>query len=167
MKIQIAGIVPESIVDGPGFRYTVFVQGCPHNCPGCHNPDSHDMCGGTSMETGEIISQIEENELIDGVTLSGGEPFAQAEACARIAEAACARGLTVWVYSGYTFEQLLKGAQKREDWASLLAAADVLIDGPYQQENRSLALRFRGSKNQRLIDLPASLASASVVEYAL
>jgi anaerobic ribonucleoside-triphosphate reductase activating protein len=163
--VRIAGIVPESIVDGPGFRYVVFTQGCPHDCPGCHNADSHDPAGGKVKPLDEIIREMQKNELIDGLTLSGGEPFCQAEACARLAAAAKAKGLNVWVYSGYTFEELLQGMPNAPGWEDLLNTCDVLVDGRFELRNRSLALRFRGSQNQRIIDLPASLKARHVIEY--
>lgn len=163
MNVKIAGVVKESIVDGPGFRYTVFTQGCPHRCPGCHNPGSHDPEGGSYKSVAEMVREMSENELIDGLTLSGGEPFCQAEACAELAKAAHSVGLNVWVFSGYTFEELLLSIDA-PGWKALLYECDVLVDGRFEQKNRSLALRFRGSKNQRIIDLPASLKAGSAVE---
>lgn len=159
MKIRIFGIANDSIVDGPGLRLTVFTQGCPHGCPGCHNPQSHDFAGGREMDTEEILKMMRENPLLDGVTLSGGEPFCQSEACLEIAKAAHAAGLNVWGYSGYTFEQLLK----KSECAPLLAELDVLVDGPFVQAKRSLECPWRGSTNQRLIDVQASLKSGETV----
>ena len=160
MNMRIAGIVNDSIVDGPGLRLAIFAQGCPHHCPGCHNPESHDFAGGSDMDTEKIIARMDANPLLDGITLTGGEPFEQPEACRILADAAHARGLNVWAYSGYTFEQLCAVPEKRR----LLEACDVLVDGPFLLEERSLDLRFRGSKNQRAIDVPASLQSGEVVE---
>lgn len=160
MKFRIAGIADDSIVDGPGLRLTVFVQGCPHRCPGCHNPQSHDFSGGTLADTEEILAQMRDNFLLDGVTLSGGEPFAQAEACTEIARGARAAGLNVWCYTGYWFEDLLEGAG---EWRALLEAIDVLVDGPFVLGQRSLDLRFRGSSNQRVLDVPASLREGRAV----
>ena len=147
MNMRIAGIVNDSIVDGPGLRLAIFAQGCPHHCPGCHNPESHDFAGGSDMDTEEIIARMDANPLLDGITLTGGEPFEQPEACRILADAAHARGLNVWAYSGYTFEQLCAVPEKRR----LLEACDVLVDGPFLLEERSLDLRFRGSKNQRVL----------------
>ncbi len=160
MRIRIAGTVNDSIVDGPGFRYTVFTQGCPHGCPGCHNPQTHDFCGGRDAQTWEIIREFLNNPLLDGITLSGGEPFAQSLACAELAGAARQAGLSVWAYSGYTFEELMKDADAR----TLLALCDVLIDGRFEQDQRTLELRFRGSRNQRLIDVRKSLETGKAVE---
>ena len=163
MNIRIAGIADDSIVDGPGLRLTVFAQGCPHRCPGCHNPQSHDFSGGTPADTEEILARVRDNSLLDGVTLSGGEPFAQAAACAEIARGARKLGLNVWCYTGYRFEELLAGGA---EWRELLEAVDVLVDGPFVLAQRSLELRFRGSKNQRLLDAPASLRAGRAVELA-
>ena len=147
MNMRIAGIVNDSIVDGPGLRLAIFAQGCPHHCPGCHNPESHDFAGGSDMDTEKIIARMDANPLLDGITLTGGEPFEQADA-------AHARGLTVWAYSGYTFEQLCAVPEKRR----LLEACDVLVDGPFLLAERSLDLRFRGSKNQRVLKVSELLA---------
>ena len=147
MNMRIAGIVNDSIVDGPGLRLAIFAQGCPHHCPGCHNPESHDFAGGSDMDTEKIIARMDANPLLDGITLTGGEPFEQPDACRILADAAHARGLNVWAYSGYTFEQLCAVPEKRR----LLEACDVLVDGPFLLEERSLDLRFRGSKNQRVL----------------
>lgn len=154
MNMRIAGIVNDSIVDGPGLRLAIFAQGCPHHCPGCHNPESHDFAGGSNMDTEKIIARMDANPLLDGITLTGGEPFEQPEACRILADAAHARGLNVWAYSGYTFEQLCAVPEKRR----LLEACDVLVDGPFLLAERSLDLRFRGSKNQRVLKVAELLA---------
>lgn len=160
MKLRIAGLVNDSIVDGPGFRLAVFTQGCPHNCPGCHNPETHDFNGGSDMDTAEIILTMESNPLLDGVTLTGGDPFCQPEACLEVARAAHKLGLNVWAYSGWTYEQLLEDPKKR----ALLEETDVLVDGPFILAQRTLDKRFMGSKNQRAIDVKASLAQGSAIE---
>ena len=160
MKIRMSGIVPESIVDGPGFRMAVFVQGCPHHCPECHNPQTHDFEGGVMMDTDDIVAQALDNPLLDGVTLTGGEPFCQPEACADIARRVKAGGLNVWSYSGFTFEQLLNGTDGQKE---LLNSIDVLVDGPFLIAKRTLECRFRGSSNQRVIDVPKSLAAGEAV----
>ncbi len=162
MKIRIAGIVNDSIVDGPGFRFAVFTQGCPHRCPGCHNPQTHDFAGGRDADTGEILAQIRRNPLLDGLTLTGGEPFCQSAACLELAKGAHAAGLNVWSYSGYSFEELLRGD---DDWRALLENIDVLVDGRFLIERRTLECRFRGSDNQRLIDVPKSLAAGRAIEW--
>ncbi len=165
MQIKIAGLVPESIVDGPGIRFTVFTQGCPHHCPGCHNPQTHDFAGGEWKDTDEIIAQFRQNSLLKGITLSGGDPFVQPAACAELARAAHKAGKDVITYTGYTFEQLLSG--KVPDAGLLLEETDILIDGRFEEEKKSLGLRFRGSSNQRAIDCKKSLKIAEAVEIEL
>ena len=149
--MRIYGLVQDSIVDGVGLRFVCFVQGCPHHCPGCHNPDSHDPNGGTEMTTDEVIAEMLSNPLTDGLTLSGGEPFEQAEDCLTIAKAAHAHWLNVWAYTGYTMEHLRENGTA--DQIALLAEVDVLVDGRYIKEKRSLSLEWRGSSNQRVIDM--------------
>lgn len=159
--MKIYGLVQDSIVDGPGFRFSCFVQGCPHHCPGCHNPDSHDFNAGTEMSTDEVIRAMLSNPLTDGLTLSGGEPFSQAEDCLTIARAAHEHNLNVWSYSGWTFEHLLsKGTDAQK---ALLKELDVLVDGPFMLSERSLSLSWRGSRNQRVIDVPSSLAAGEII----
>ena len=165
MKMRIAGVVNDSIVDGPGFRLAVFAQGCPHHCPGCHNPQTHDFDGGEVADTEEIIEKMIKNPLLDGVTLTGGEPFCQPEACTEIARAAHAAGLNVWSYTGYTFEHLLK--EGTEPQRALLRELDVLVDGPFLLARRTLNCRFRGSNNQRLILVRESLDAGRTIELEL
>ena len=152
-KLRIAGCVSDSIVDGPGMRYTVFVQGCPHHCPGCHNPQTHDFSGGYDADMDEIVRQVKSDPLMSGVTFSGGEPFCQAEALCALGERIRALGKNIVIYSGYTFEQLLQMGEENPDVLKLLKLADLLVDGPYVEKERDLTLQFRGSRNQRLIDL--------------
>lgn len=159
--MRIYGLVQDSIVDGPGFRFVCFVQGCPHHCPGCHNPDSHDPQGGREMTVEEVTKEMLSNPLTRGLTLSGGEPFQQPEDCLRLAEAAREKGLSVWSYTGYTFEYLLR--EGTEAQRALLNALDVLVDGPFLLAERTLSLPWRGSRNQRLVDVPASLRAGEAV----
>ena len=161
MRFRLAGVVNDSIVDGPGLRLAVFAQGCPHHCPGCHNPQSHDFDGGEWGDTDEILRIAEDNCLLDGITLTGGEPFCQPEACAELARGAHELGLNVWVYTGYLFENLLNGTDAQRE---LLKNADVLVDGPFLIAQKSMDVRFRGSKNQRLIDVQKSLNAGYAVE---
>lgn len=156
MDIRIAGAADESIVDGPGIRYTVFTQGCSHRCPGCHNPHTHDSAGGELRDTADLIAAFCSNPLLDGITLSGGEPFEQPAACAELARAAKRQGLTVWCYSGSTYEELTARAARDGDTADLLSQVDVLVDGRFVLSERDLLLRFRGSRNQRVIDMNAT-----------
>ncbi len=159
MKLRIAGITPESVVDGPGIRLVIFLQGCPHDCEGCHNPLTHDYKGGREIEAAELIAEIEEAKLIRGITLSGGEPFLQAEALLEVARAAKTKDLSVVAYSGYLFEELAA----RSDARALLEYVDILIDGPFILAERDLKLAFRGSANQRLLNVPLSLQSGEAV----
>lgn len=149
MLIRVAGIQQDSIVDGKGLRFVVFTQGCPHHCYGCHNPETHSLREGKMMDTGEIIEQMNANPLCDGLTLSGGEPFLQPHACAEIAKAAKKRGMNVWCYTGYRLEEL----NTMHNADELLKEVDVLVDGRFLLARRSLDLDFRGSSNQRVIDM--------------
>lgn len=153
VQIRVAGIVKESIVDGPGIRYVVFAQGCKHNCPGCHNPLTHPFEGGSMMDVDKILQQIKSNPLLDGVTFSGGEPFEQAVAFAVLAGEVARLGLNIIVYTGYTYEYIRENGSVQLGWSELLEAADTLVDGPFIQELYDPMLRFRGSSNQRIIDL--------------
>ena len=159
--LNLSGIVQDSIVDGPGIRTTIFCQGCPHHCPGCHNPETWAFGKGTDMEVERLVEIVKENPLCRGVTFSGGEPFSQAAGFARLAKLLKGEGYEVASYSGFTFEQLLDGTDEQKD---LLSAIDILIDGPFLLEEKSLEIAFRGSKNQRILDVPASLAAGSAVE---
>ena len=159
--LELSGIVGDSIVDGPGIRTTVFAQGCPHHCEGCHNPETWEFGCGTSVPAEGILEMVQSNPLCRGVTFSGGEPFAQAEAFAELAKMLKEKGYEVASYSGYTFEQLMSGTKAQKE---LLQCIDVLIDGPFLLAQRSLELTFRGSRNQRIINVPASLAQGKVVE---
>ncbi|MEY8416422.1 anaerobic ribonucleoside-triphosphate reductase activating protein [Tissierella praeacuta] len=148
-KIRIAGIEEESIVDGSGIRLVVFTQGCNHNCIGCHNPETHSFYGGKLIDIDNIINMIIENPLLDGITLSGGEPFEQAIECSILAKKVRNMGLNVVTYTGYTFEEILRNDNFRE----LLLQTDILIDGKFDISKKSMMLQFRGSTNQRIIDV--------------
>ena len=163
MQIRLAGIEPESIVDGPGYRFAVFVQGCPHACPGCHNPKTHDVEGGYMADTDEIIIKLGKNPMIRGVTLSGGEPMLQPKPLAEIARAAKQKGLSVWCYTGFTLEFLQH--EGRADRMALLDLVDVLVDGPYVAHERSLDLLYCGSRNQRLIDMNKTRAEGELTLF--
>ena len=161
--MRIAGTVQDSIVDGPGFRFTLFTQGCPHGCEGCHNPQTHDFSGGKEMSVDEIIEELLSNPLTDGITFSGGEPFCLAADCALIAKAARDNKLNVWAYSGYTFEELLDMSKCDAGIAELLSLTDVLVDGKFVLAEKTYNAAFRGSRNQRLVNVPESLKAGSAV----
>ena len=158
--LDLSGIVSDSIVDGPGIRTTVFSQGCPHHCPGCHNPETWEFGCGTAIPVEAVVDIVRSNPLCRGVTFSGGEPFAQAAAFAKLARLLKEKGYEVASYTGYTFEQLLKGSPAQKE---LLSAIDILIDGPFLLEEKSLEIAFRGSRNQRILDVPKSLAAGEAV----
>lgn len=157
MKLRMSGVVGESIVDGPGIRYTVFVQGCPHHCEGCHNPQTHDFSGGYDDDTDAIFEKIIQDPLLDGVTFSGGEPFCQARPLALLGQKVKAKGLGVIAYTGYTLEYLLKNANEENDYMDLLETIDWLVDGRFVMALKSYECRFRGSTNQRIIDVLKTL----------
>lgn len=161
-EIRISGIIEESIVDGPGIRYVVFAQGCSHNCPGCHNPETHSFSAGRIVEIEAIIEDIKKNPLLDGITLSGGEPFEQSEGFAELASAAKKAGMHVMTYTGFRYEEIVQNLSK-VGWKALLSATDLLVDGPFEIDKRSLMLKFRGSKNQRIIDVRRSLQQGEVI----
>ena len=157
-KIRVAGLTNDSIVDGKGFRFVIFTQGCLHHCKGCHNPETWAMDGGTLMDISEIEEKVARNGLLDGITFSGGDPFYQPEACAKIAKWAKERGLNIWAYTGFLYEELLNMPEVKE----FLDLVDVLVDGPFILEEKSLLLNFRGSKNQRVIDLNETKKTGTV-----
>lgn len=163
MKMQICGEIKHSFVNGPGCRYVIFFQGCPHRCPGCQNPETHDIDGGVRISTEEVIDHICKAKHLDGITLSGGDPLLQPEACKEIADAAHELGLTVWAYTGWTFEALknLGPSVKKA-----LNSIDVLVDGPFIKDERDENSLWRGSRNQRLVDLPKSIQLGHCVELS-
>jgi anaerobic ribonucleoside-triphosphate reductase activating protein len=162
--VNLYGTADDSIVDGPGIRLAVFTQGCRHACRGCHNPEAQPFEGGTPTTVDELGEKVEANPLLAGITLTGGEPFEQAAPLAELARRVRAKGLSVWAYSGYRFEELLAGGP---DCAavSLLEQTDVLVDGRFVEPLKTFGLHWRGSSNQRLIDVPASLAAGQAVEW--
>ena len=154
--MNIAGIVGDSIVDGPGLRTTVFAQGCAHKCPGCHNPETHEFGKGEVLSADEIFARIKKNPLCRGVTFSGGDPVYQAKKFAELARLLKAAGYEVALYTGFSWEELL--AEKNAERLSLLRLADIVVDGRFEIEKRTLELKFRGSANQRIIESAKSMA---------
>ncbi|WP_416198308.1 MAG: anaerobic ribonucleoside-triphosphate reductase activating protein [Sporanaerobacter sp.] len=163
--LRIAGIEKESIVDGPGIRLTVFSQGCKHHCLGCHNPQTHSFEGGQLIDIEDILDMIKKNPLLDGITFSGGDPFEQAKSFAVLGEKVKAMGLNIMTYTGYTYEEILKYMDTRPGWKELLYVTDILVDGPFDINRKSMMLKFKGSSNQRIIDVKESLKNNEVVIF--
>ena len=162
--LRIAGTVNDSIVDGPGIRFTVFTQGCPHRCEGCHNPQTHDFNGGEDVTLESLLDKIKGNPLLDGVTYSGGEPFCQARQLYELGLEVKKLGMDIVTYTGYTFEYLTEHSDEENCYEKLLSVTDVLVDGRFELDKRDILLKFRGSSNQRLIDVPKSLKAEKVIE---
>lgn len=135
-KLRLSGVVGESVVDGPGFRMTIFVQGCPHACKGCHNPQTHDENGGYLSDINNIYEQFLKNSLLSGITFSGGEPFLWASPLCLLAEKIHSLGKSVWTYTGYTIEEVIKQSSSNPDFMRLLKSTDVLIDGRFVLERK-------------------------------
>ncbi|MEK3899526.1 anaerobic ribonucleoside-triphosphate reductase activating protein [Paenibacillus sp. FSL R7-0179] len=164
--MNICGYYPESINEGEGLRAVLFISGCRHRCPGCFNPKTWNFSFGevfTPERRREIIEEIAGNPLLDGLTLAGGDPFFSAEEAADFIHELRTElpGFPVWIYTGYTYEELTASPGSAE-W-KLLALCQVVIDGRFVEELKDLTLSYRGSSNQRIIDIPASLAGDSVV----
>lgn len=164
-KIRIAGVVKESTVDGPGFRYVIFTQGCPHHCEGCHNPETHDMNGGKLESITTLVEDIKKNPLLKGITLSGGEPFMQAKKLVKLLSLLDLNKYTVMTYTGFKYEYLLENANEDNGFLELLKLTDVLIDGKFELALKSEKAKFRGSTNQRAIDVKRSLKENRITEH--
>ena len=166
MQIRLASYLQiDSIVDGPGIRTVIWTQGCKHNCPGCHNPSTHSFEGGELVDVNDVIEAMDLLENQDGITFSGGDPFYQAKECAYLAKHAHNIGLNVWCYTGFTYEQLMILGKKDESILKFLNQIDVLVDGPFIMEKRSQSAKFKGSTNQRVIDVKKSLEEDKIVLY--
>lgn len=170
--IRLAGIESESTLDGEGWRYVIFTQGCIHDCPGCHNPQSHDFNSGDEVEVDKLIEDIASKPFLDGVTFSGGDPFFQADKLIPICEYCKENGLTMWAYTGYIFDEFLSFINNKtheshinQAMIDFLRYIDVVVDGPFILSKRSLDLQYRGSSNQRLVDVQQSLQKGVVIEY--
>ena len=162
-EIRLAGIINESIVDGPGIRMVLFAQGCKHQCNGCHNPETHSFSGGTLYSIEWILAQVRKNPLLDGITFSGGEPFEQAEVFAKLAYKAKQLGLNIMTYTGYTLENLREDSSTNTGWIELLNGTDMLVDGRFELKKRNMLLKFRGSENQRIIDVKNTTIQNEIV----
>ena len=161
--IRICGVVWESIVDGPGLRFVLFTQGCPHHCPGCHNPESHAMDGGYEVSSEKVLEEFRKNPLLKGITLSGGDPIVQAEELVDLCREVHALGKDVLLYTGYTYEELQEMAKARPAVAELLAETDTLVDGRFVLAQRDLTLIYKGSRNQRIIDMARTREAGRIV----
>lgn len=164
MKIRLASeLQADSIVDGEGIRTVIWTQGCPHNCLGCHNPHTFNYKGGFELEVKDIIKEIKTLELQDGITFSGGDPMEQAEACSVIAKAVKENNLTTWAYTGYTFEELLEKGKSDNSINEFMKYLDIIIDGPFILSEKSFDIYYRGSRNQRIIDVQKSLKQNEII----
>jgi anaerobic ribonucleoside-triphosphate reductase activating protein len=159
MKVKISGMIKESIVDGPGIRFVVFAQGCSHKCPGCHNPHTHDFNEGTLVEADAIIKNVLNSKNIDGVTFSGGDPFFQSDGFEYIAKRLKKENVHILAYTGYSYEQIVRDEKMKK----LLESLDILVDGPFIKEEKTHKLAFRGSRNQRIINVKTSIKTNRVV----
>ena len=163
--IRMCGIEPESIVGGPGFRFVIFVQGCPHHCHGCHNPESWSFDAGYDISVEEVFEQIKAGEGLRGVTFSGGEPFEQVPALLELAKLVMGAGLTLMSYSGYTLDELESRHDPETD--ELLSMLDILVDGRYDEKLRNLTLIYCGSENQRVIDMRKTRKSRAEGDHGM
>ena len=160
-----ADLQSDSIVDGPGLRAVLWTQGCAHHCHGCQNPGTWDFNGGGLVPIDMVIEAIDELEYQDGITFSGGDPMFQPEACLKVAKHCKEKGLNIWVYTGFTYEELIELSKKKPVYKEFLSLIDVLVDGRFILEERDLSLLFRGSRNQRLIDMPKTLKTGVVTLF--
>ncbi len=164
MEIRLAApLQRDSVVDGFGVRTVIWTQGCSHNCPFCQNPQTHDFEGGALFDVEDIKDEIKNLKNQDGITLSGGDPLFQIEAVTEIAKCAKKCGLNVWCYTGFTYEKILNLAKKNPIYLEFLQNIDVLVDGKFEIDKRDINLLFRGSSNQRLIDMPKTLENKKII----
>ena len=162
-QVRLSGIAYESLVNGPGIRRVFFSQGCKHNCEGCFNPDTHDFNGGEDRDMDELIEEVEDNPMLKGITFSGGDPFERAEEFAYMARCFKAQGLNIWSYTGYTYEFIMNSLDSRPEWGEFLKYIDILVDGRFEEDKKDETIRFRGSNNQRIIDVQESMNTGVVV----
>jgi anaerobic ribonucleoside-triphosphate reductase activating protein len=156
-SVRLSGIAYESLVNGPGIRRVFFSQGCKHDCEGCFNPDTHDFNGGEERNMDSLIEDVLNNPIIKGVTFSGGDPFERAEEFAYMAKRFKENNINVWSYTGYTFEYIINNLSAKNRWRDLIENIDVLVDGRFEKDKLKDGLRFRGSTNQRIVDVKKSL----------
>ena len=165
--VRLAGIAYESLVNGPGIRRVFFAQGCKHNCKGCFNPETHSFDKGIVLEIDKLIKDVLENPMITGVTFSGGDPIEQAHSFSYMAKILKNKGLNIWCYTGFDFEKDVMGtmAKNSETTRELLKYIDIVVDGKFEEDKKDFKLQFRGSSNQRIIDVPKSLKVHKVIPY--
>ena len=163
--IRLAGIAYESLVNGPGMRRVFFAQGCKHNCNGCFNPDTHDFNGGKLINMDELIQDVKSNPMLKGITFSGGDPIEQADKFAYMAKSFKKLNLNIWCYTGYTFEELLDMSKNNNEILELLNNIDVLVDGKFEIKNKEEGLKYKGSTNQRIINVNESLKNNDIIIY--
>lgn len=161
--IRLSGIAYESLVNGPGMRRVFFAQGCKHNCKACFNPSTHDFCGGEERDLDELIKDTLDNPILRGVTFSGGDPWEQADKFAYMAKSFKVKGLNIWSYTGYTYEYIIEHQDERKGWNDLINSIDVLVDGRFEVDKMQDGLKFRGSTNQRIIDVKESMRLNEVI----
>lgn len=166
-KIRLAGLIHESLVNGPGIRRVFFSQGCNHNCEGCFNKETHDFLGGELFDIDELINDIKDNPLIKGVTFSGGDPFEQSDKFAYMAEKLKKMDINIWCYTGYKFEEIIEGKGNNKSSIELLNNIDVLVDGKFEISKAKENLKYRGSDNQRIIDVKKSLKEQKIIEMKI
>lgn len=164
-KVRLSGIAYESLVNGPGIRRVFFSQGCRHNCEGCFNPETHDFHGGEDRDMDELIKEVKDNPMLKGVTFSGGDPFERAEEFAYMAKSFKEQGLNIWSYTGYTYEFIMNSLDNRPEWGEFLKHIDILVDGRFDQDRIDETIRFRGSRNQRIIDVQESMNTGVIVVH--
>lgn len=160
--IRLSGIAYESLVNGTGIRRVFFSQGCKHNCKGCFNQDTHDFNGGEERGIDDLIKDTLDNPIIKGVTFSGGDPFERAEEFSYMAKEFKKFGLNIWCYSGYTFEEIIEISRENQGFNDLINNIDVLVDGKFIEEEKDEEIKYRGSGNQRIIDVKGSIESDEV-----
>ncbi|MCI6277357.1 MAG: anaerobic ribonucleoside-triphosphate reductase activating protein [Clostridium sp.] len=163
--VRLSGMLQESLVNGPGIRRVFFAQGCIHNCTGCFNAETHDFNGGEEFDMDKLIAEVKVNPMLKGVTFSGGDPWEQADKFAYMAKHFKEQGLNVWCYTGYTYEYILDNVDKRAGWKDLLNNIDVLVDGKFDETKKKEGLKFKGSSNQRIIDINNSDENHIVLKY--
>ncbi|NFL64932.1 anaerobic ribonucleoside-triphosphate reductase activating protein [Clostridium botulinum] len=164
-KIRLSGIAYESLVNGPGIRRVFFSQGCNHNCKGCFNPDTHDFNGGEERNIDELIEDVLCNPMIKGITFSGGDPFERADEFSYMAKIFKENNKNIWCYTGYIFEYINDNLERNKGWKDLINNLDVLVDGKFEEDKKEDGLKFKGSSNQRIIDVKESLKSNKVVIF--